>query len=325
MYSRDETVNAVLKFYQQITRHPYLDASALVLPPPAGWNSIVNVEGKNETVLDLLRHLPYLRAENPYEQLLVNYETIPVLYADSQDSIGGEDVYPLPAHCVYLTHSFDHLGTSLILDTNEGTITEFSQAGSHLTIPFDVYESLPETEKWKAHRTLPTTELLDKWTSRYDKLAWMLVPNPARQPTTGRFYSRAEVESEEDELVRQGQLEPWHAQRDSSDDEDEDELDREQRKARNAMRKHVEVCSEAPALFEMSRLWRKANMMFAGCVPFVPPLRMARSIRQGAVYGRAFGSGEEQRCRGQAADGRRKPGCSIIRLRDTVQCCFYQG
>lgn len=275
MYSRDETVNAVLKFYQQITRHPYLDGSALVIPPPTGWPSIVNVDGKNETVLDLLHHLPYLRPENPYERLLVNYETIPVLYIDSQDR-PGKDVLPLPAHRVYLTRSVDHLGTSLILDTNEGTITEVSHSRSHLTVPFEGYEALPETEKGNAYRILPITEFLDRWTQRYHKLVWMLVPNPVRQPTTGRFYSRAEFESEE-ELVQQGQQESWHAQDDSSIDEDEDELDREQRKARNAIRKHVEVCLETSILFEVLRL-RKAKLMFAECVSCVSPLRMAGSL-----------------------------------------------
>ncbi|KZV81332.1 hypothetical protein EXIGLDRAFT_613040 [Exidia glandulosa HHB12029] len=245
LYSRDDTVNAVLQFYEQIIRHPHLDDSALVLPPPTGWDSITNVDGKNETVLDLLRHLPYLRPQGPYERLLVNYETIPVLHTDSHDRL-GEDVYPLPAHCVYLTHSVDHLGTSLILDTNEGTITEFSHAGSHLTVPYEEYEALPETEKWKAHRTLPAAELLARWAERYDKLVWMLVPNPVRQPTTGRFYSRAEFELEEEDLVQQGLLNSWHAQDDDSNvDEDEDELDSQQRRARNAARKHVEVCAKA--------------------------------------------------------------------------------
>lgn len=64
MYSRDETVAAVLSFYRQIIKLPYLDEAALLIPPANGWDSI-DVEahrarGKNGTVIDLLRHLPYL-------------------------------------------------------------------------------------------------------------------------------------------------------------------------------------------------------------------------------------------------------------------------
>ncbi|KUI56200.1 hypothetical protein VP1G_10844 [Cytospora mali] len=117
MYSRDETVSAVLNFYQQMTRHPYLDSSALALPPPTGW-----------TRLDL--------HHKPSEKLLINYETIPILV--------------------------DYLGSALILDTDEGTMTEFSHAGSRLTVPFEEYEALLETEKLKAHRVLPTAEFLDR-------------------------------------------------------------------------------------------------------------------------------------------------------------------
>lgn len=203
MYFCDETVNAVLNFYQQVIRHPYLENSALILPSPTGWVSIENVDGKNETVLDLLRHLPYLRAENPYEQLLVNYEATPVVYANSQDRL-GEATYPSPAHCLYFTQSADHLDTSLILDTDQGTITEFSRAGSHITVvPLEEYDALPEMEKWKAYRTLPAAEFLGRWTRRFGGLVWMLVPNPVGQPATGRFYSRAGVEAEEEEeLVR---------------------------------------------------------------------------------------------------------------------------
>ncbi|KAI1501197.1 hypothetical protein F5X99DRAFT_211344 [Biscogniauxia marginata] len=103
MYSRSETVNAVLRFYREIIRHPYLNNSTLIIPPPNGWNSI-NIQGGNETVLDLLRHLSYLRPESPSEQLLVHWETIPVCYADNPNT---QEIHPLPAHCVYLTHSVD--------------------------------------------------------------------------------------------------------------------------------------------------------------------------------------------------------------------------
>ncbi|KAI0139055.1 hypothetical protein F4776DRAFT_617889 [Hypoxylon sp. NC0597] len=239
MYSRDRTTGAVLRFYQEVIRHPYLNCNVLIVPPPNGWNSI-NIQRKNQTVLDLLRHLPYLRPEKQYERLLVHWETIPICYCDNKNDW---EIYPLPAYCVYLTHSLDREGTSLILDTNEGTIIEFSHIGSHITVPYEEYEALPDADKWKAHRTSPIAEFLDSWTRRYEKLVWMIVPNPISQPTTGRFYSRAETSAEEEELVRQEKLTPWHFQDDISHhgDENESELDREQRRTRVRERKHVAV------------------------------------------------------------------------------------
>ncbi|KAI2776137.1 hypothetical protein F4815DRAFT_496212 [Daldinia loculata] len=227
MYSRDETVNAILRFYQEVIRHPCLNDSTLVLPPPNGWRS-VNIQGKTKTVLDL----------KPYERLLIYWETIPICYTDEQSY---PEIYPLPAHCVYLARSVDREGTSLILDTNEGTITEFCHTGSYITVPEKEYEALSEEDKWKAHRTSPIKSFLDAWTRRYEKLVWMLIPNPIGQPTTGRFYSRADTNAEQDELTLEEQLKPWHLQDDANHSYFENELDRAQYEAQKSMRKHVAV------------------------------------------------------------------------------------
>lgn len=240
MYSRAEAVDAVLKFYHEILRHPYLDDSALIVPPTNGWDNIT-IKGKNETVIDLLRHLPYLRPERQIMRFNVNYETIPICYSGNDTK---EGIYPLPAHCVYLTRSVDHLGISLILDTDEGTITEYTHSESYVTVPWEEYDALPDAEKWKGHHTAPITDFLEAWTRRYEKLIWMLVPNPVGQPTTGRFYSRADSRPHEEELMEQDQLEPWHPQDDTSSHDNESEFDREQREALVRHKRHVAVSLE---------------------------------------------------------------------------------
>jgi hypothetical protein len=271
MYSRDETVNAVLKFYRTIIRHPYLENSALVRPPQGGWSSI-NVEGKNKTVLDLLRHLPYLHSENQYERLLVHWETVPIYYPDDQ---GREEIYSLPAYCIYLTRSVDREGTNLIIDTNEGTITEYSHTGSHITKICEDYEALPEAEKWRAHRTTPITELFNTWSQRYEKLVWMLVPNPIGQPTTGRFYSRAESNAEE-EILQEAVMGPWHVQERKTRHDFRSEMDWEQHKARESNRKHVAVCPGI-RIFGMGVLKAKSSI-FLGCVQHVSPVWVDRPL-----------------------------------------------
>jgi hypothetical protein len=213
MYSRDETVLAVLELYQQLILHPYLPSSALILPPSRGWPTLhPSIDSsKNPTVRSLLKHLPYLRPEKANERLCVHWETIPINHSSDQDtgSSFAESVYPLPDHCVYLTRSVDREGTALILDTNEGIITDMGPR-SHIEVPHEEYDALPLAEKWTKHRRTPIKEFLDAWTERYKKIVWVLVPNPVGRPMSGRFYSRAERPAVEEELLRlQG---PWQYQ-----------------------------------------------------------------------------------------------------------------
>ncbi|KAI1082049.1 hypothetical protein F5B20DRAFT_578821 [Whalleya microplaca] len=104
MYSRDETVNAVLGFYQAVLHHPYLDDDALIIPPPTGWDSITAPEGKKRG-----------RTGPPPPSPLSPPNIQP----------RQENDPPLPAHCIRLTRSLDREATSLILDTDAGTVTEF--------------------------------------------------------------------------------------------------------------------------------------------------------------------------------------------------------
>ncbi|KAI1458829.1 hypothetical protein F4805DRAFT_456539 [Annulohypoxylon moriforme] len=238
MYSRDEIISAVLKLYQEVIRHPYMDDNALILPPPDGWD-VISIEGKNEIVLDLLRHLPYLRHDNPFRQLLIHWESIPICYSNPENYNFQEEIYRLPDYCVYLTRSHDREGTSLILDTNRGTITEYTNLGTEIVVSNEEFEALPEEENWKAHRTTPAVELLNTWRRKYEKLVWTLVPNPRGRPQTGRFYSRADSRHEEEQLLQQERLEPWHFQDDVSHNPQESRFDRIQREARERAKKHA--------------------------------------------------------------------------------------
>ncbi|KAI0016286.1 hypothetical protein F4780DRAFT_783341 [Xylariomycetidae sp. FL0641] len=244
MYSRDETVSAVLGFYQEVTRHPYLESSALILPPTDGWGSIRVPPGKSGQIHDLLSHLPYLRASRAFQRLLVSWETVPICYADGgPDSWHSpEENYRLPAHCINLTQGVGREGMCLILDVDAGTVTEFSHADAPITIPYDEYENLPEEDRWRAHVTTPVVDFFTAWTHRYRRLVWMLTPNPVGQPTTGRFYNRADSRAEEEELARSEQpLLPWHPRDDDIDGlgGTGSALDQAQVEARRRARRHA--------------------------------------------------------------------------------------
>ncbi|KAH7360207.1 hypothetical protein BKA65DRAFT_180671 [Rhexocercosporidium sp. MPI-PUGE-AT-0058] len=214
MYSRYETTKTILQFYQTIIRQPYLSSDALIVPPAGGWPATsINGEGKNETVVELLRHLSYLRSENTSEELTIHSECIPINYLDLDKDLQSFGLPLLPGHCVYLARAGSYLNTSLILDTESGTVIEYSLMANDITVSMEEYERLPEEDRWKAHPAIPVVELFDSWARKYEKLVWMLVPNPIGQPVTGRFYSRAAFKAEEEALLQQeGLLEPWHAQ-----------------------------------------------------------------------------------------------------------------
>ncbi|KAI5250395.1 hypothetical protein E4T43_00345 [Aureobasidium subglaciale] len=219
MYSQDETVHAVLAFYQQIIKHPYLNDQALIVPPASGWESeeidVLKDSGKSDVVVELARHLPYLGSVNHDDRILLHYETCAICYAGGTPS-WMDEVYPVPSHCLYLTQGVDREGYSLILDTEKGelysgTVTAFSimQYSLNSNLPWDKLEAIPETEQWKCHFTLPVKEFFDNWIRRYENLVFMLTSDPINGPTSGAFHSRVIRPKDEEELEAHGLIE-WH-------------------------------------------------------------------------------------------------------------------
>ncbi|KAG9696265.1 hypothetical protein KCU95_g4395, partial [Aureobasidium melanogenum] len=152
MYSQHGTVEAILAFYQQLIKHPYLDESALKIPPASGWDTVdaeaLRALGKTDAVIDLLRHLPYLDGRG--DGYLIAFETIPVDFTETSTAM-TEEVYPIPGHCVYLTEGLGREGYRLILDTERGTTTAFSIMEYEL--------STSEMRKYKADQRQQEEEL----------------------------------------------------------------------------------------------------------------------------------------------------------------------
>lgn len=123
MPSLSDIADALTAFYKQIIRHPYLNDTALKIPPSSGWETIDSVAlrglGKSEAVIKLLRHLPYLEANERCEKLLVQYETVAIAYTKNPSTL-MEELNPLPGNCVYLTEGVGREGYSLILDVEKG-------------------------------------------------------------------------------------------------------------------------------------------------------------------------------------------------------------
>ncbi|GKT47716.1 uncharacterized protein ColSpa_07897 [Colletotrichum spaethianum] len=66
-YNRDDVVAGLTQYYLTLTRTAYIPASYVDFPPPGGWTDAELDVGalralrRSETVIDLLRHLPYPR------------------------------------------------------------------------------------------------------------------------------------------------------------------------------------------------------------------------------------------------------------------------
>jgi hypothetical protein len=68
-------------------------------------------------------------------------------------------------------------------------------------------ESLPEIDKWRAHRTCPTTEFFADWTLRYEKLVWFM--SPRDYLAAGTLHTRADNRPQEEELCQQDMPKEW--------------------------------------------------------------------------------------------------------------------
>lgn len=134
VYSRDEVVSALTSFYEFLVGL-HLPSSALKYPPPGGWPNVTPKKlaflEKNETVVDLLRHIPYIGLDNnhPFQ---IYEKTSAVDYSgedcekwttyNNPDPI--QETTTLPPHVVTLANTGGGRdGYYFFLDTERGTIT----------------------------------------------------------------------------------------------------------------------------------------------------------------------------------------------------------
>jgi hypothetical protein len=102
-YKRDEVVASVTEFYTFLTTHLHFYPSELKTPPPTGWPKITSHNSddkrKSDTVIDLLRHLPYLPSGNEQEKWIYDH-TICADYTNERVEQGIElDVPEVVENC----------------------------------------------------------------------------------------------------------------------------------------------------------------------------------------------------------------------------------
>ena len=152
-YSRDQVIHEITSFYTFLT-HLHIPPSELRFPPAGGWPSI-NAQSysflkKNDTVIDLLRHLPYFTREESacgpeiyYLTAVVDYEGEQIrseigfaeehrqgvsLFSIEPQASEGETTIP-PYMLVLASETSGADGFWFLLDTDRGTMTLYESGG----------------------------------------------------------------------------------------------------------------------------------------------------------------------------------------------------
>ncbi|KAH7084759.1 hypothetical protein BKA63DRAFT_2294 [Paraphoma chrysanthemicola] len=95
-YDRDVVVQCVKRHYELLIRAAYLDPNALESPPSEGWNDdqlivdALRALGRSEKVIDLLRHLPYIKPHFDMIRYEVWEETFSINYL--REHTRGDDM-----------------------------------------------------------------------------------------------------------------------------------------------------------------------------------------------------------------------------------------
>ena len=138
-YSRDEVVSTITSFYEWLAKL-HLPASAIKYPPPGGWPYItpkyLAFMNKTDTVVDLLRHIPYIERDSEWEPYQIYEKTSVMDYtgeyfrkfsvacknphsADPMDVVTA-----LPPHVATIANTSEGRdGYYFFLDTERGTMT----------------------------------------------------------------------------------------------------------------------------------------------------------------------------------------------------------
>ncbi|WYZ40810.1 hypothetical protein EsH8_IV_001151 [Colletotrichum jinshuiense] len=209
-YNRDVVVNCLTRHYELLVRMGYMDASAVEVPPAAGWSDAelrvdaLRAMGRSETVIDLLRHIPYVHENETADPVEIFTETFPLRYLRNGRWFGGGSGGdfastplldlgfapfdgPVPADMVSLTHADE--GTWWLIDTREGCIYPYGTE-------FDRDEDeVPEDQQWRAVDPVPIQAYFDKIYSQVGSLD--VVP----APRSGKWEARVVEEYTEEGQV----------------------------------------------------------------------------------------------------------------------------
>ncbi|PVH84705.1 hypothetical protein DL98DRAFT_452781 [Cadophora sp. DSE1049] len=76
---------ALSTYYKALSKLPYIEESDILYPPDSGWPNITASNfaplGKSESVIELLKHLPYLRNPGKEKGYAISFSTFAIDYS----------------------------------------------------------------------------------------------------------------------------------------------------------------------------------------------------------------------------------------------------
>lgn len=188
--------------------------------------------GKTDSVIDVLRNLPYLEQEFYGDRWTMMHYTRHVNYAIGQTYsayLENDDILPLPAHIIWLTEGFERAGVYLLLDTHTWEIIEYTLLGESIQAPYEEYEALPVEERYTAYTKMPADYYMDLWKWRHVTLNFMLIRASSHGSVTGEWFDKDPrliweeglVPSDDDEAEDEDWM-PDVDEEDGGDDNDDD-------------------------------------------------------------------------------------------------------
>jgi hypothetical protein len=133
-YNGEEVLTSVTSFYQLLQRM-YLPNDSIKYPPAAGWiwpTSTTFSPPKSTNVINIMKHMPYLKRQYGQESLHIYEKTEAVDYSSPEELEKEGNAYKLdpeprvttlPAHVLMMGFARGRDGHYVFLDTERGTWT----------------------------------------------------------------------------------------------------------------------------------------------------------------------------------------------------------
>ncbi|TGO70289.1 hypothetical protein BOTNAR_0002g00740 [Botryotinia narcissicola] len=194
-YKPESIIAAIETYYKALSKLPYVEESDIFSPPTSGWPNITESNfaplEKTNAVIDLLKHLPYLRNPDKEKGYAIAFGTFPIDYTaapfrepiDIQEAKNFKPDLAWPEDAVKswvipLTMSEDNYwGNWWLLDTTDGTVTDWAHNNS---TEADVDYAPDDPRSWRntCGETKTLEDLLAEWRNKFESLHWVAFADP---------------------------------------------------------------------------------------------------------------------------------------------------
>ncbi|RYP67029.1 hypothetical protein DL771_007448 [Monosporascus sp. 5C6A] len=213
-YSHNAAVTAITSFYEMVMRAHSEKAGELRYPPPGGWPQITQEPfaalGKTDTVIELMRHIPYIQATRWGGEVHIMNQTVAVNYIDDsycqdmarrsqemrdagKEREGGENPIGPDVLCLADRGEECEYGYDILIDTKNGVVVlerEYYQIPDYCyrgAIAFDDEDEYIKAnpEPWRDNPPFPIEVFFEMCKRQFRVMNWIPLLEPNGR---GRVY-----------------------------------------------------------------------------------------------------------------------------------------